>query len=474
MTGAANELLQRLKKHRALSVAPEAELEWFAERATVEIGEVGHVFVHHGQTVGRMWALLSGRVAFYTPRGSGRGKIIEWFPGDIAGVLPFSRLGAAPGDAIVEEPCEMATLDVEHFPEMIRVAPGITGACVHAMLDRARHFTKEWFQDEKLISLGRLSAGLSHELNNPASAAARSAKLLQSTITAAFEAAQALGAAGLNETQLQLVARVQAECLGEKTRMWSALDFSDREDVFDTWLTGHGLDTELTAPLAETALTTSDLDELATMLSPEQLGAAVRWIASEHGIRNLTKELERAAERIHQLVASVKRYSYMGRDTGAEPVSVVPGLEDTITVLAFKARARKATVRTEFASDLPPVLAFGGELNQVWHNLIDNALDAISEGGTVTVRACPHRERVAVEVADDGCGISPDIKDRVFDPFFTTKDVGEGSGLGLDIVRRILVRHNGEVEIESEPGSTVFRVLLPVAASAAVSTLAAG
>jgi signal transduction histidine kinase len=455
-------LFDRLRQHRALGSAPEEELRWFFERSNLESGKAGEVFVHHGEFIGRMWALLSGRIAFYTPRGSGRGKIMEWFPGDIAGVLPFSRLKGAPGDAVAEEDIEMFTLDVAHFPEMIRVAPAITGVCVHAMLDRARHFTREWLQDDKLVSLGRLSAGLAHELNNPASAAARSAKLLQSAIAAASDAAFALGSTGLSSEQQQLIRGVRDEAPGTSTRLWSAVDFSDREDAIDEWLNDHGIDPELTSTLAETALTTSDLDELAEGLSEEQLHAAIAWISFDYSANALSNELQRVAERIHNIVGSVKRYTYMGRGTGAEPTDVVQGIEDTLTMLGFKARSRTANIRMEVAPGLPMAMAFGGELNQVWQNLIDNALDAIGHGGTITVRAFPRRDRVVVEVADDGAGIDPAIKDRVFDPFFTTKDVGQGSGLGLDIVRRIVVRHSGEVEVESEPGNTVFRVALPV------------
>jgi signal transduction histidine kinase len=196
-----------------------------------------------------------------------------------------------------------------------------------------------------------------------------------------------------------------------------------------------------------------------------QLEAAGRWIAAQHSARILTIEVERSAARIHDLVSAVKRFTWMDRATAAEPVSIRQGIEDTIIVLASKARARSAVIRTELPPDLPKVRGFGGELNQVWHNLVDNALDAISEGGAVDVRAFTRRDQVVVEIADNGSGVPAEAKDRIFDPFFTTKAVGDGSGLGLDITRRIVVRHSGDIELESVPGCTVFRVVLPAASA---------
>lgn len=458
-----SDILARLKTHRTFGNAPVEELEWLAARGELRLFHAGEVVRRKGDPISEMWVMLSGHSVFHSDRGSGRGKIFEWFGGDVAGALPYSRIVNSPGEGVTEEDSEVLVIDRSHFPEMIHAAPAVTAACVHVMVDRARHFTMEFVHDEKLVALGRLSAGLAHELNNPASAAARSARLLGGAVSEACDAAEDLGAAGLDPDRAALVRRVQKQAIGSTTGMWSALDFSDREDVIESWLETHGLATELTGALAETALTTSDLDELADALTAGQLAAAIRRIASEHATRALTTELERAASRLHELVSSVKRFTYMGRGLAAEPVDLRESIEDTVTVVAAKARARGARIETALPDALPPVLAYGGELNQVWYNLIANALDAIDDGGSVRVEACARRDMVVVTVIDDGKGIDPVVQDRIFDPFFTTKDVKQGTGLGLDIARRIVVRHNGQIEVESRPGHTAFRVLLPTA-----------
>ncbi len=457
------DLISRLAEHRTIGAAPRDELEWLAARGTIRTFEAGEVMRPEGAPIDSMWVVLSGHISFHGGRGATRGKIADWFAGDAAGLLPYSRLKTSPGEAIADERTEMFEIGREHLDRMTREAPSLTTALVHVMLDRARHFTTSYLQDEKMASLGKLSAGLAHELNNPASAAARSAKLLTSSIADACAAARALGAAGLTGEQNASVMRVQSSSVGDKTRLWSALEFGDREDDYESWLEEHDCDVNLAPALAETALTVADLDELAQELDSVQLEAAVRWVAAQHSARVLTIELERSAARIHDLVSAVKRFTWMDRATVADPVSIRQGIEDTIIVLASKTRARSAVIRTELPPDLPKVRGFGGELNQVWHNLVDNALDAISDGGTVEVRALTRRDHVVVEIRDDGSGVPADVRDRIFDPFFTTKGVGLGSGLGLDIVRRIIVRHNGDIEMESEPGCTVFRIVLPSA-----------
>ena len=193
-----------------------------------------------------------------------------------------------------------------------------------------------------------------------------------------------------------------------------------------------------------------------------KLRASLRWVAAGCTVRGLAQDVERAASRVHELVSAVKGFTYMDHAPSAEPVDLAKGLSDTLAVMAAKARAKSASLALDLPPDLPRVRGFGGELNQVWANLIDNALDAVGENGRVMVTARPQGGRVVVRVTDDGPGIPAEMKSRVFDPFFTTKPVGKGTGLGLDIVRRLVDRNDGSIELESEPGRTEFRVALPV------------
>ncbi len=410
--------------------------------------------------------VLSGHLAIHTDRGAGSRRIIGWRAGDVCGLMPYSRGGAPPGDTVAEERAETLAVHRDRFPAMIRECPTVTAILVHAMLDRARHFTSSDLHDEKLVSLGKLAAGLAHELNNPASAAARSARLLRASVVDLIVATRALEAARLTEGQLARLDAVRDE-------LWASdapahlqqlpLERADREDALASWLAAHQMDDAIAAPLAEAVVTAASLDTLAAALDGPQLAAALQSIAAGQVVRALATDIEVSANRIHGLVGAVKGFTYMDRAPTPEPVDIRRGITDTLAVLGTKARTKAVVVSVTLAEGLPPVRGFGGELNQVWSNLIDNALDAVKPAGRVEVTASLDRDRVVVRVIDDGPGIPRELQDKVFDPFFTTKGVGQGTGLGLDIVRRLMQRHDGEVELDSQPGRTEFRVSLPTA-----------
>jgi signal transduction histidine kinase len=204
------------------------------------------------------------------------------------------------------------------------------------------------------------------------------------------------------------------------------------------------------------------LDELARVLSNDKLGAAVRSMVAGCQARGLARDVERASSRVHELVSAVKRITYMDRAATPEPVDLRQGLADTSAILAHKARTKSASLTVDAPDDLVRAVGIGGELNQVWMNLIDNALDAVGDGGRVTVSARAEGPSVVVRVIDDGPGIPEDIKRRIFDPFFTTKPVGQGTGMGLDIARRLVESNNGRLDFDSKPGNTEFRVALPI------------
>ncbi len=412
---------------------------------------------------------FTGHVAIHVDRGAGSRKIIEWRGGDVFGLLPYSRGGAPPGDTVVEEPTETLAIHRELLPEMIRECPRITALLVHAMLDRARHFTSSDLYDEKIVSLGKFAAGLAHELNNPASAAARSAQLLVNGLADAEQTARALAGARLSADQLAAIDGVGELCRREGTPFSrSLMERADREDALGSWLVAHRIDDALAASLAETAVTPAALDSLAGVLPADALDAGLRWITTSLSIRELASEIKTSTSRIHELVAAVKGFTYMDHLPAPEAVDLKGGILDTMAVLSGKAHAKFVEIRVDLAPHLPRVFASGAELNQVWANLIDNAIDAVPASGHVEVTASRELDRVVVRVVDDGLGIPAEIQGRIFEPFFTTKEVGQGSGLGLDIVRRLLQRQAGEIEVESRPGRTEFRVSLTVAEDAEI------
>jgi signal transduction histidine kinase len=484
------EVVERLGQHRLLRSVPRAEHEWLAAHGSVRHLVPGDRAVRKGEGVDGLYLLFSGRVAHHVERGGGRRKVMEWRAGDVTGALPYSRMTTAPGDSIVEEEVEALFLPAEVVRQLPRECPGVTAELVHAMLDRARVFNTSDQQDEKMISLGKLAAGLAHELNNPASAAARSAQLLAKGLVDADDAARALAAARLTDAQLEAADRARAMCTVAaggsdpavapgvsatfrvptahrlSASVASPLERADREDALSEWLEGRGADTSAAAALADTAVTIEALDDLATAFEGHALDRVLHWLALSCANRALASDIEKAASRMHQLVSAVKGFTYMDRATVPELVDVGRGLADTVAVLAHKARAKSVGVSLDVPESLPRVRAFGGELNQVWANLIDNAIDAVGPSGNVTVSAAHEAGSVVVRVADDGPGIPAELQGRVFDPFFTTKPVGKGTGLGLDIANRVVRRNDGEIDLQSHPGRTEFRVSFPVVESA--------
>ena len=464
------DLIDQLSQHKALGSAPKEELVWLTEHGTLRHLEAGDILSHKGAPVDGLYVILTGHVTLCVDRPTGRQKVIEWRTGDVSGILPYSRLKSPPGDAVAEEPTEILALPREELRDLTSACHEITTILVHTMIDRARVFTSADLQNEKMISLGKLSAGLAHELNNPASAIERNATILEERLAEAEAATQALGAAHLTDAQLAAVEATRAACLAHTPEgVRSPVQQAEREEQIADWLADHGVDESLADALADTQVTFSSLNEIASAVQGSALEAVLRWAAAGCAVRSLAAEIQDSAMHISGLVSAIKGFTHMDQAMVAEPVEVGPGLGNTVAVLRAKAGQKSAAVSIEVEPDLPLVRGFAGELNQIWGNLIDNALDAVDTNGCVEVTAKRENGRVMVRVVDNGPGIPASVRERIFDPFFTTKPMGQGTGLGLDIVRR-LVRHNdGTIELDSVPGRTEFRVGLPISESAGVA-----
>jgi len=457
------ELVRMLVNHRTLGSAPLEELSWVAEHGVLEQYPPGMVMGRQDEVVDKLLILFSGRLSTYMNVGTGKRKFSEWVGGDVTGLLPFSRLKISNGETIVDEFAEALTLSRKDLPALTRNCYEVTAIMVHAMTDRARRFTSSALRDEKLISLGKLASGLAHELNNPASAAIRDAKSLADSLNAAEEAARDLAASGLSSEQLNRLDEVRVLLAATARPHESGLALSDREEAVASWLEDHGITRVSPEDLARTTITIEQLDGLARSLRGESLAAGLRWIAGGASARSLAYELNRAATRIHALVSSVKGFTHMDRAPVVEPIDIHRGLDDTVALLEGKAGKKSVSITLNVPPDIPPVNGVGAEINQVWMNLIDNALDAAPPNGHVEVTARIQGTCLVVCIVDCGPGIPTEVMTRIFDPFFTTKQVGEGTGLGLDIVRRIVDSHHGEIDVESRPGRTEFRVKLPLA-----------
>jgi signal transduction histidine kinase len=464
MQATATELIERLVQHRTLGSAPREELAWLAEHGVLRHLSIGDVLSHKGEPVAGMYPVLSGRLAIFVDRGAGLQKMMEWRAGDVTGTLPYSRLVKPPGTVIAQEPTEILALHRDRLPEMTRVCFEITTILVHLMLDRARLFTSSELQNEKMISLGKLSAGLAHELNNPASAIERSVCLLSDRLEDSEDATLALGAARLSQSELDAVQRIREACLAKKgSEIRSSLEQADREDAISDWLRARGLDTRNAHILADTEVTFDALNSLAEVVPRAALNDVLRWAASGCAVRSLASEIRGSSMRISSLVMAVKGFTHMDQAMVAERVDPADGLRDAVMVLNAKATEKSVSVTMDVDANLPQVFGFAAELNQIWGNLIDNALDAAPNGGGVAVSAVHEGQHVVVRIIDNGPGIPIEIRSRILDPFFTTKPMGQGTGLGLDIARRLAGHNNGVIDFESQPGRTEFRVSLPIA-----------
>jgi len=471
----AAEVVDLLKAHRTLGGAPNEELEWLAAHGELHHIDKATLLTPRGEAhpfaLAGLESLIihfSGRMVLYADHGAGPHKVMEWTDGDVNGYLPYSRMsGPGRGEMVVTDPIDALLVHRVHFPEMIRECPWVTTTLVHVMLDRARHFRASELQDEKMKSLGKLAAGLAHELNNPASASARSAHLISEALNQANAAARSLRTAGLSDAQFEVIDRVRDLC-GEGTcAPQTGLAHADREDALAEWLGAHGADTTPAAALADTRITIEMLDELAAAVTGPNLDSAIVWLANDWAARALLSDIERATTHIATLVGAVKRFTYMDRALTSEAVTVAESVDDTIVLLQPKIREKAIRVDIQIATDLPPARVIGSDLNQLLIYVIDNAIDAAPEGSRIAISAEQAHDRIVVRVVDHGAGIPPDVRARIFDPFFTTKPVGRGTGLGLSVARHLVRRNDGDIEVDSTPERTEFRVIVRMYANEA-------
>jgi signal transduction histidine kinase len=456
------DLLKRLEQHRIVGTVPASEREWVARHGQLRRYLKGEVVAYAGGPVPGMTIVLSGHFGIYVDRGNGPQRVLTWGPGEVAGHLPYSRLTTSPGNTIIESDTEVVMIDSAYLQEMTRECHEFTEHLVHVMLDRAREFSTSDAQNERMASLGKLAAGLSHELNNPASAIARSAKLLGEHLGAVESTSRALGDARLSSDQLAKVEALRDLVTAPLNRVRSPIEEARHESEISDWLDDHGASQACSDSLAGTAITTDALDELAAVLDKQHLDAALCWIAEGSSVRRMAKEIEQAGLRISDLVTQVKKFSRMDQAAVADAVNLGEGLTATLAMVRAKAQSKSVSVSVQVDPTLPNVRGFAGELNQIWVNLIDNAIDAVPEAGRVDVTATHEDGSVVVRVVDNGPGIPAPLRERIFEAFFTTKPVGSGLGLGLDVVRR-LVRHNeGVIKVLSDPGRTEFQVTLPL------------
>jgi signal transduction histidine kinase len=457
-------LAQQLKTIPVFADLVEQDLAWLAERMEVNHYNAGDIIAVEGSPADRMWIILEGETRGQREQATGDGRTYTSHAPMITGLLPYSRLTHVPLTVRAMMPATIATLLASYFPEMLQRLPALGQKLVGVMSDRIRETTKTDQQREKLTALGKLSAGIAHELNNPAASVRNAAINLQEVVKALRTAAFHLDHRDLSAEDRIFLSRI--ECDWSKDHPPKALDTlerSDREEEIGDWLEGRGVPRarQVAPDLVDAECDLETLRSLAARFDNETLGDVITRLTASFTLSRLVEQIESGTSRIAGLVHAIKQYSYMDQSPEQE-IDVHEGLDNTLIMLQYRLKHGIKVLR-EYDRSIPRICARGSELNQVWTNLIDNAIDAMNGSGELCVRTTADFGAVLVEIRDNGPGIPPEVRDRIFEPFFTTKPVGEGTGLGLDTVYRIVQRHRGQVSLESRPGSTSFRVRLPFA-----------
>ncbi len=454
---------QDLRRVEIFADLEDDAIGWLVEHARILDLEPGEILFREGDPPTDMVAVIEGEIRARREEGSPDDRVVVRKAGKITGMLPNSRLAVSPMTGRATVATRVAAFSTDLFPEMLRRIPVLQARLAGVMVDRSREYTRHDDQREKLMSLGKLSAGLAHELNNPAGAIQRRSDELARRLQALSDVARALLERQVEPERLVPLFTLAPSGGDADAGDLDALDRSEAEDALAAWLEQRSVpDAWLAAEtLVSAGVTVPRLDEATRALPEAVVPAALRWLEADLASRRLLHEVADATRRITELIASVKAYSNMDRASTKREIDVHEGLRSTLAMLAHELRSKEIAVRTELDPSLPTVLGNPGELNQVWMNLIDNAVDVLPTGGEIIVRTSRAAGDVIVQVVDDGPGVPPEVQRHMFEPFFTTKDVGEGTGLGLDIVRRIVQDHHGAVHVESAPGRTCVEVRLP-------------
>ena len=419
--------------------------------------------IEPGQPADWMMAVVRGGLQFYASKGGQREPVFRVGAGVVSGLLPYSRLRVANNLGVAVGETLLFLLHRDQFPALENASPELVQRLVGIMNDRSREQVRAQERDDKLRALGKLSAGLAHELNNPAAAIARAADALAKRVGAKPALfVELVGHCPSPEAMRALTGLAVATAPAPL----SALARSDAEDDLAAWLETQGIsDGYGLAPVfLEAGLTADALAATAALLPEASRPAAFAWLEGQLTTLQLVRDVQDAGGRISKLVADVKTYSHMDRAGGFEPLDVTAGLESTLNMLGFQLRRKNVHLMRDYAPGLPAVNGQVSSLNQVWTNLLDNAIDALpAQGGEIMLRTEREGRFVRVLLVDNGSGISTDVLPHIFEPFYTTKQAGDGSGLGLDIAQQIIRQHNGRLEVQSVPGRTEFCAWLPVA-----------
>ncbi len=456
------EIAAALDRIGPLSGLPFEDRLWLASHGEEVVAEAGSVLFEDGAPADRMMLILKGEIHVRRQQG-GPMSLFIGRTGQMTGLLPFSRMKTYGGQGFAVSHVWALLIHKSLFPEMLEAIPTMGQRAVGTLLDRVREVTRIEQQAEKLSALNKLAGNLAHELNNPASAAQRAASSLVSELRANRQNRFKLVNLRLTEAQIRGIQDWEQRILSRRMPLegTNVAELISREEALRDWLNALPSESswEIAAQLNEQGVTVTDLENLRAFLEPKETAVALQFFARFLRTSRSVDTLLNSTDRIFDLISAVKAYSYMDRAPILE-VDVPAGLDATLQMM--HSRMNNVTVERDYEPNLPHISAYGSELNQVWTAIIENALDALGNHGILRIACRLEGEMLLVEIWDTGPGIPADLQDRIFEPFFTTKAPGQGLGLGLDNAMRIVRKHRGHISVKSEPGSTCFRIRLPL------------
>ena len=456
--------LQDLRKSPLFEGLSDEELRQLMDMAEPVTLRAGEILIKQGELGDSAYVVISGDFEVQKQTGQSLIKIDVRNPGDVVGEMALLSRGPRNATLIAKTDGEVLRIPQEAFETLISSSTTAAMAVLHWVITRLTQNESLLHQQEKMAALGTMSAGLAHELNNPAAAAQRSASQLREIQSKWLDLTHQIERAAFDENQMDWL----DDFTQESTRRFEAplkLDTLEKIDLVDqlqSWLEASGVDSawELAPAMVNFGWDSESLERLKTSLSPSLFSLSIQWLGAGCLMMGLLSEVLQTTERISQIVHAVKSYTYLDQAPLLE-VDVHEGLENTLIILQHKLK-KGVTVKREYAPNLPHIQAYASELNQVWTNIIDNAVDAMNGKGEIKIKTYEEDNRVVVEISDNGPGIPEEIQTRIFEPFFTTKAPGHGTGLGLHISHDIIANHHhGQLMVESKPGQTKFRAVLP-------------
>jgi signal transduction histidine kinase len=456
-----------LQSIETLKEVPLEQLQWLIDNSTQYELPEGEFLFKAGAPIKGPHFILEGKIKIYLQQKNETREVNEWEAPYIAGYLPFSRGTKAAGSGKVVERANIMTFPTERSRELISRNFELTEALVHIMTTRVREFTSFQQQNEKMMALGKLSAGLAHELNNPAAAIVRGSTSLIKHLQLEPETFKDVIAIRMEEKEIDLVKNKLFEVLGRKDKpKLTLMERTELEDKIRDWLDDHEVanSSEIAENFLDYAFTCDDLKNFKEHIPLKYLSPIFNWINTNLVTERMVQDIQESSQRISELVSSVKNFTHMDQGKGKEYTDIHTGIKSTLVMMNYRLKKANIEVIEEFDSSLPKVMALVGELNQVWTNLIDNAVDAMEPAGKgqLHIKTKKDGEYAEITFTDNGPGISEEIRSRIFDPFFTTKDIGKGTGLGLDVVNQIIRQHKGTIKVDSIPGRTSFIICFPI------------